>query len=202
MSGMSLFPYYPTLRPMARLPWEGSQFPSMRRDLEQMQQMLAEFFGATAPQGARQTGAPSGMMMMPHIDVTERDREIRITAELPGISPDDVSVTLDDGVLMIRGEKKAEQQDSGTDAHVQERAYGTFVRYLRLPFNVDPSKVEASFKDGVLTIVVPKPEQMQAKSNRIEIKKEAAAPATGNSGQTAGKNGQAQSAGAKEAAAG
>jgi HSP20 family protein len=200
MSGMSLFPYYPTLRPMARTPWEGSQFPLMRRDLEQM---LAEFFGAAAPPGARQmqTGASPGMMLMPHIDVAERDREIRITAELPGITPDDVSVTLDDGVLVIRGEKKAEQHDSGTDLHVLERTYGTFSRYLRLPFSVDPSKVEASFKDGVLTIVVPKPEQMQAKSNRIEIKKEAANPATGNSGQTAAKNGQAKPAGSKEAAA-
>jgi len=94
-------------------------------------------------------------------------------AELPGIDPSNVEVSLADDVLTIRGEKQQEQkQYKDRDYHVTERSYGTFARYLWLPFHVEPNKVQASFKDGVLTIGIPQPGVVQQKAHRIAVNTE------------------------------
>jgi HSP20 family protein len=117
--------------------------------------------------------APAPMLaavVTPQIEVSETDKEIQITAELPGIDPKDVEVTLADDVLTIRGEKQAQRQE-GQDRnyHLAERFYGTFERYLRLPLHVDPQHIRAMFKDGVLTLTIPKPEEAQQKVHRIAV---------------------------------
>jgi HSP20 family protein len=101
----------------------------------------------------------SSEMLAPRIDIAESKDAIDLTAELPGVDEKDVDVTLADGVLTIRGEKKAERDEKDKDKnwHVVERSYGSFSRTISLPFDPDSAKVEAKFEKGVLHIHLPKP---------------------------------------------
>jgi HSP20 family protein len=112
-------------------------------------------------------------MLAPKIDVGESENAIDLTAELPGVDEKDVDVTLADGVLTIRGEKKAERDEKDKDKnwHVVERSYGSFSRTISLPFDPDSAKVEAKFDKGVLHIHLPKPAEVAKKQQKIEIKK-------------------------------
>jgi HSP20 family protein len=103
----------------------------------------------------------------PNVEFSETDKEIRVTAELPGIDENDVEVTLDDDVLTLRGEKRAENEDK--DRQFSERFYGHFERRIPLDAEVQADKVEARFKNGVLTITMPKTERAQSKAKRIAI---------------------------------
>src|SRR5262249_29689997 len=98
---------------------------------------------------------------------------IEVTAELPGVDEKDLDVTLADGVLTVRGEKKTarDEQDKDKNWHVVERRYGSFSRAIPLPFDPDPAKVEAKFDKGVLHIHLPKPAEVAKKQQKIEIKK-------------------------------
>ena len=129
---------------------------------------------------------------MPHMDVSETEKELRVCAELPGVSEKDVDVRLEDDVLVIRAEKKFERKDEKESYHFMERSYGTFQRALRLPGPVEPEQVQASFENGVLTVTVPKTEQ-QERSRRIQI----GGSPSGKSGATERKKGESGS-GAKE----
>ena len=102
------------------------------------------------------------------MDVSETENEIRVRAELPGVTEKDVEVTLDDDVLTIRGEKRLEQKDEKENYHFVERSFGTFQRSLRLPFPVDPGQVRASLENGVLTVTLPKTAQ-QERARRIQV---------------------------------
>jgi HSP20 family protein len=106
--------------------------------------------------------------LMPAMDVTESEKEIEISAELPGLEEKDVQINVADNVLSIRGEKKTERDDKSKDYHLVERSYGSFYRTLELPSGVDPDKIKASISKGVLKVVVPKPAPAQAK--KIEVK--------------------------------
>jgi HSP20 family protein len=110
------------------------------------------------------------MMMVPDIDVSETDGELEITAELPGIDEKDVDVSLDNGRLTIKGEKKAEKEEKQKDYHLMERSYGAFSRSIVLPFEVDADKVTADFSKGVLKITLPKPAEVKDKTRKIAIK--------------------------------
>jgi HSP20 family protein len=117
--------------------------------------------------GGQGQGA-EGAVMMPHIDVSETDRELKVCAELPGVSENDVDIRLEDDVLVIRGEKKFERKDEKENYHFVERSYGTFQRALRLPGPINPDQVQARFENGVLTVTLPKTEQTE-RSRRIQI---------------------------------
>jgi len=106
--------------------------------------------------------------LTPTIDVTETDREIEITAELPGLEEKDVEVNVAENLLTIRGEKKAEKEDKSKNYHVVERTYGAFARSIALPDGVDPDAIKATIAKGVLKVTVPKPAPAQAK--KVEIK--------------------------------
>lgn len=103
----------------------------------------------------------------PSVEVAETHGEIRLTAELPGLEEKDVEVLLDDGVLTLRGEKRSETEDK--ERHFSERYYGQFERRIALGTEVEEDKVEARFKNGVLTIILPKTERAQSKAKRIAI---------------------------------
>lgn len=103
----------------------------------------------------------------PNVEVSETDKEIRVTAELPGLEEKDVEITLDDDVLTLRGEKRSENEDK--NRQFSERFYGQFERRIALGTGVQDDKVEARFKSGVLTIIMPKTEQAQSKARRIAI---------------------------------
>ena len=103
----------------------------------------------------------------PNVEVSETDKEIHVTAELPGLEEKDVEVTLDDDVLTLRGEKRSESEDKSRQ--FSERFYGQFERRIPLGTEVEEDKVEARFKNGVLTISMPKTERAQSRTKRIAI---------------------------------
>ncbi len=103
----------------------------------------------------------------PAFDVSETEKELIIKAEVPGMDKKDISVSLTDGLLTIKGEKKHEKVEEKENYHHVERRYGTFSRTLRVPVEVDTDKVDATYKDGVLKVTLPKSETVEPK--KIEI---------------------------------
>jgi HSP20 family protein len=111
-----------------------------------------------------------GTMMVPELDVRENSDAIMIEADLPGVDEKDVSVTLANGTLTIKGEKKQSKEEKNENYYVAERSYGAFERSLRLPETIDESKIEAKFDKGVLKVkAAKKPEAVKA-PRKIEIK--------------------------------
>ena len=104
----------------------------------------------------------------PRVDMDETDEEIRITAELPGVDKDNIDISMTDDRITIRGEKKEHEEKKGRGYHKLERSYGSFQRSFYLPCEVVSDKVDASFKDGVLMVVLPKAEV--AKPKQIAVK--------------------------------
>ena len=106
----------------------------------------------------------------PRINLTERDNEFELSAELPGLTEKDIDITLTNDLLTIKGEKKQETEDKGDNYYRMERSYGKFSRTIPLPSDVvDNEKVDATFKNGVLTIILPKLEEAQHVSRRITV---------------------------------
>ena len=103
----------------------------------------------------------------PNIEVSDTGKEVRVTAEVPGMEEKDIEVLLDDGALTLRGEKKSETGDK--DRQFSERYYGRFERRINLGGEIEQDKVQASFKNGLLIVTLPKSEQAQSKAKRIAI---------------------------------
>jgi HSP20 family protein len=142
------------------LPWKRSENVPARREEEpsmtalqrEMNQIFDEFL-------TRSWGAPLSRFegrFTPRVNVEERDDEIEITAELPGMEAEDVDLTLTDDALTISGEKREEKEEERGNYHYMERSYGSFRRSIPLPGTVDADEVDATFKNGVLTITMPK----------------------------------------------
>lgn len=156
-------------RSMMRRPEEMDPFVAFRRE---MGRLFDDVLGTTMLPGLP-LPAPTRMLavpLTPRLEVSETDKDFRVSAELPGIDAKDVEISLEDDLLSIRAQKSAEKEGGNErNYHVNERSYGTFSRYLRLPFAPDANQVQAAFKDGVLTITIAKPESMQRKVHRIEV---------------------------------
>ena len=136
------------------------------RDLLGLQNEMTRLFGRAY--GEDVEGARS---WAPPIDIYETQDAYRVVAELPGFNPDEVDVTVNDGTLTIKGERKFYNEVTEESFHRVERRFGAFQRLVSLPAQVQADKVEASFDKGVLTVSIPKAEQ--AKPRRIEIKAQA-----------------------------
>lgn len=106
----------------------------------------------------------------PRLDVSETDNGLEIVADLPGMDKKDINVSLEDNLLTIKGEKKEEKESKDKHYHTIERRSGSFYRAIRLPVEVEKDKVEAAFKDGVLTLRLPKSKEAKKKVAQIEIK--------------------------------
>jgi HSP20 family protein len=118
-------------------------------------------------------GAPSlGNFAWPKVELGETEREIRVTAELPGLDQKDVDVTVEDGMLTLRGEKRSELDDK--DRGYTERSYGRFERRIGLPKGIDRDHANATFRDGVLTVTLPKTEAANENVRRIPVNANAA----------------------------
>jgi HSP20 family protein len=140
----------------------GDPFLSLHRDINRL---FDETLRGRAPsQGAHQGAA----MISAPLNVAETQDEYRVTAELPGLSSEDVEVLLDEDVLTIRGERKFERRDDKESYHLIESSYGTVQRSLRLPAPVDAEQVQANFENGLLTITLPK-SKAQERARRIEV---------------------------------
>jgi HSP20 family protein len=134
----------------------------------------------------RSIGGPA----VPRMDVTEDDADVEVCLELPGVKHEDIDISIKGDRLIIRGEKKAEHESKeaqeGFVIHRVERTFGSFQRTLTVPYEADPERIEAEFKDGVLKIRLPKPEQAQnkAQTHKIAIKTKTAAGTTTASHRT------------------
>jgi HSP20 family protein len=131
--------------------------------------MFDSFFGSTS-RGAPGTSFGSWASPTSSLDVTENDKDIVVTAEMPGLDDKDFEVTVAGDLLTLRGEKQAEHEHRNGDAHYVERRFGSFSRSVRLPFEVKDEAVDARYEKSVLTIRVPKPDAMQRQARRIEVR--------------------------------
>ena len=107
---------------------------------------------------------------MPAVDVSETDKAYEITAELPGMDEKNVEVKLANGVLTIKGEKQDEKEETQKDYYMRERSFGSFERTFAVPDGVDSDKIEASFKNGVLSVTLPKSAEAQKAEKKIAVK--------------------------------
>jgi HSP20 family protein len=145
----------------------GAPLHSLHREIDKVFSEFSRNFGL--PSLAPTNGKP-GALFSPSIDVIEKDKALEITTELPGVSEKDVEVTIVDNMLTIQGEKKAKKKEAKDDYRMVERSYGSFKRSLRLPFEVAADKIDAQFKDGILKVVLPKPPEAEAKTQKVVIK--------------------------------
>ena len=105
----------------------------------------------------------------PSLDVLETKSDLVVQAELPGMDPKDIDISLSDGTLIIKGERKQEKEEKEKDYHLIERSYGTFARMVRLPKEVKRDKISASYKDGILKVILPKSNQAMTKEVKIKV---------------------------------
>lgn len=106
----------------------------------------------------------------PRVDIVETEKAFTIKAEVPDVRKEDVKVTIDNGVLTVRGERKQEKEEKNKKFHRIERYYGSFSRSFTLPDNVDEAKIDATFKDGMLNLDIPKTEASKPKAIDVKVK--------------------------------
>jgi HSP20 family protein len=142
---------------------EWKPFREVSRLRREMDRLWDDFFGP-----GRKALRPMEMEWAPAVDVSETADQVVIKAEVPGMEAKDIDISLAGDVLTIKGEKKSEREEKKENYHLVERTYGSFSRSLKLPTAVDADKIEASYKQGVLTVSCPKKEEVKPKA--IEIK--------------------------------
>jgi len=118
-------------------------------------------------------GEVSTRTWAPPVDIYENGDNLVLKAELPGFNPDDVEIRVEDNTLYLKGERKFEKDVKEQNYHRVERSYGTFTRTFSLPNSVDADKVTANYKDGVLTLTMPKREEAKPKTIKINVNKAA-----------------------------
>jgi len=112
-----------------------------------------------------------GMTWAPDVDIKETDREIQIKADLPGIKKEDINISVDEDQLVIKGERREEKEEKDKDYVRVERSYGSFYRSFSIGVPVKSDQIKASYKDGVLELVLPKPDAKKPKKIEIEVTK-------------------------------
>lgn len=135
-------------------------FSELTRMQEEMNRFFDDFFGE------QRRGLAEGAWL-PAVDVSETSDQFVVRAELPGMSQDDIDINVQENVLTLKGEKKQEQKEEKENFHRLERMYGSFSRSFTLPSGVKPEDIQATFKDGVLEVTMPKSEE--AKPKKIAI---------------------------------
>jgi HSP20 family protein len=148
--------------------WKPSTELAPFREFERMRTDMDRLWDSFFEGGLRKRGGEGGEWL-PSLDVSETKNDLVVKAEVPGMDAKDIDISLSDGVLTIKGEKKQEKEEKEDDYHLVERSYGAFVRSVRLPREVLDDKVNASYKDGVLKITLPKSEEAKKKEIKIKV---------------------------------
>jgi len=146
------------------------EFEPFRTLQEEMNRLFDRFMGRSwlAPLGEWEP--PVVGTFAPSVDVAETDEHVRVTAELPGLDPKDIELSVSGNTLTLKGEKKEEREERQGATYRSERYYGSFSRVIPLPCEVESDKAEATYKNGVLTVTLPKPEEVKKRRKKIEIK--------------------------------
>jgi HSP20 family protein len=154
---------------MALIRWrENRDLPAFPSDVLNMQREIDRMFDSFFRGGSDDEGQMFSSSWSPATDIVEHENEYVVNLELPGVRKDDVKITMQDNTLTVRGEKSEEKESKGTNYHRVERSYGAFERSFALPSSVRADKIDASFKDGILSMTLPKAEE--AKPKQIEVK--------------------------------
>lgn len=150
------------------IPWRRSRESDPFTQLQsEMNRMFEDFVSGAMTPFERRAGREVGFM--PRVDLTETPEAYELTAELPGMTEKDIELSLSNDILTLKGEKKVEREERKRDWYYAERSYGTFQRAFRLPGEVLADKIQAQFKDGVLTVMLPKSEQARQSTRQIPI---------------------------------
>jgi len=144
-----------------------SAFPS---DVLSMRKEFNRLFDSFFQGDLADTTSAFTSAWIPAVDIAERENEFVVRMELPGVKKEDVKITMQEGILTVRGEKKQEKESKGSDFHRVERAYGSFQRSFTLPTAVKSGDIDASFSDGVLNISLPKAEEAKPKQIDVRVK--------------------------------
>jgi HSP20 family protein len=142
-------------------PWR--PFRELERMRREMDRLWDSFF-------ERRPARPEEVSeWLPSLDLSETKNEFVVKAELPGIDPKDIDISLTNDILTIKGEKKQEKEEKEENYHLIERTYGSFTRAIRIPGQVQSDKINATFKNGVLKVVLPKTEETKKKEIKIKV---------------------------------
>lgn len=163
-----------TLSPLSML---GDPFGMMRSMMDQMDRVFSDLtgggrsraWGLSTPQSSGMTSSPSQGFWYPQVEVAERGGNLVVCADLPGMKREDVHLEIHDDFLVLRGERRQEQEQNEGGVYRSERSYGQFYRTVPLPGGINPDQAKANFKDGVLEVTIPLPQQEQRQGRRIEI---------------------------------
>ncbi|HYC31262.1 MAG TPA: Hsp20/alpha crystallin family protein [Gemmatimonadales bacterium] len=136
-------------------------FQSLRR----LNAVLDDAFGGYQ----NEEGSTITAAWYPACDVFENKEAVKIVAELPGVGPEDVKISIENNLLTIRGEKRQQAEEKSERVHRYERSYGVFERGFSLPSTVDPEKIQATYSNGVLTITVPKAERARPREIAVKV---------------------------------
>jgi HSP20 family protein len=153
----------------------GSPFAFMRRFTDEMDRLFEDFGlgrGWVAPEferGLDRLEALAGGAWAPQVEVLERDNQLIIRTDLPGMTKDDIEVDVDDDALVIRGERRSEREDDEEGYYRSERSYGSFYRRIPLPRGVNAEEANADFRNGVLEITMPAAKRTEERRRQIEI---------------------------------
>jgi HSP20 family protein len=139
------------------------------RELEDMQHRILRAINVPATRSAEDRQVPGTADWVPALDVSENEHEYLIKAEIPEVKKEDVKVTVENGVLTFRGERRLDQEEKTRKYHRVERSYGSFLRSLAMPDDADPDKVAAEFKDGLLHIHLLKSEAKKPKQIEVSV---------------------------------
>jgi len=138
-------------------------------ELEDISNRLNRMFGRPAAPATAGHEMVKVTDWTPSVDISETEKAYLIKAEIPEVKKEDVKVTVDNGVLTIQGERKMEKEEKGKKFHRIERSYGSFLRSFRIPDGVDDTKAKAEFKDGMITVTLPKSEKAKTKAVEIAV---------------------------------
>ena len=139
------------------------------RELGSLENRLDRLFGLTSPSRNGEKEAMTVSQWTPLVDIIEDNNEYLVKAELPELKKEEVKVNVENGELTISGERKSEKEEKGKKFHRNERSYGSFLRSFTLPESVNADKVSAEFKDGVLSVHLPKDEKAKPKSIEVKV---------------------------------
>jgi len=143
-------------------PWK--PFRDLERMRREMDRLWDSFFEGKPSRKVEEVGE-----WLPSLDVSETKNDVVVKAELPGMDPKEIDISLADGILSIKGEKKQEKEEKEENYHLIERSYGSFVRSVRLPREVQSDKINASYKNGILKVTLPKSEEAKKKEIKIKV---------------------------------
>jgi HSP20 family protein len=142
-------------------PWRPFEFDRIRKEMDRLWDSFLE--------GRHIRKSEDDREWLPSVDVSETKNDLVVRAELPGLESKDIDISMNNGYLTIKGEKKNEREEKDENYHLIERSYGSFSRSVRLPKEVLSDKITASFKNGILKITLPKSEEAKKKEIKIKV---------------------------------